>query len=281
MRPRWACLVGACACSIACEGATSRDLEPIPRDEYMAAYIRAFCESELRCCGADAHSDLDTCILTWGQGGSDHLGLNGAVSYDPLAAAACVDATRRRKCVWPPEVPICGSVIAGTLAEGDSCVATSECAQVIGRELACRDGVCANVRRKLGEPCSQTCMEQTMLVSCGTHTVLGNCYTKDGLYCRVADSVCAQLIAPGQPCDDYASCGDEYDAACSSGVCEKVPKLGEACTQKGGICNKGAYCDGHSCQLKKVMGAACELSWDCQDGACRDGRCTTPEYVCY
>lgn len=203
--------------------------------------------------------------------------LTGALSFDPEAAAACLERRRAAGCAnfgsdeglfAPPWDSTCASSLVGTRGEGEPCT-PSVCRPGLFCEMdpeAC-EGVCrAFDVRRLGEPCAGApdiiCEEGTFCdrfsgSSDSTTCVAWPDSTGDrcwyncplGMYC--AEQGCALQFPLGAECvmarSGFDSCeGATVDCSGSFGTgyrCTERRKLGESCTPGSHECWSGSFCD--------------------------------------
>ena len=140
----------------------------------------------------------------------------------------------------PTGGPNGAGVCRGPASAGDLCGGGAYCEA----GLVCSDRVCV-VGAAAGESCSG-----------GGECALGH-------YCL--DDVCVRSLLPGSSCAIDEECPDGFIC---NGVCEALPRLGEACPD--GLCFAGTCADG-TCELIPT-GGACDrrrvIYEQCEEGSC-------------
>jgi hypothetical protein len=163
-------------------------------------------------------------------------------------------------------VPIgmeCGRCGGPLVAEGGSCILSSECAG----NLQCIDLLCG-LPRRLGQRCPNLSACQYDLTCSSGYCVVGTskagepcdatmaCWARDRLICR--NGVCepTQFVGPGEPCDSAAG-----PICAGTGTCTM--------SGGGGVCIPGAR-EGEPCD--HAVGPFC-VRW----ASCIQGFCKTPD----
>jgi hypothetical protein len=271
----------------ACSGSTSSGsgaaADPIPEDQLLRAYAAAICNNIGSCCEVEGFvHDQNKC----GEVVLEELELpntaDGRVVYDANAAGACVRATAEaaKNCreIFAVE---CDDVFKGTLAPGEACTSSIECASAGVDEVRCEyeSKVCVvSPRGAVGDGCGATCNEtESGGIECsgsggstgGPEPGPADCYKNDGLACG-ADYKCTPLAGLGEPCS-YDGCVE--GATCGAGgVCVALASVGEPC-EWFDSCVDTAYCGPEQvCSSRKADGAACGDYDECQN-ACVEGTC--------
>jgi len=235
----------------------------------VEAFDRAACE-------AGARTELDS-----RQPSGEHMRFNRS------AVDACLASIRSTlPSCHGIELETCNRIYVGTLAPGESCESTEQCAPVADAAVTCA-GVCKAGRRAAeGENCACT---RTLLDNCAqvpgeppfnafdpNLVTYGECHQADGLACVGLHCVRAPgegsaclgaLCAPPLVCND-------------AGSCVQPTPVGQPCVD----CGRSAYCDdGNLCAALHPTGAACELDLECASSACEtaasimiDSICVTP-----
>ncbi len=82
------------------------------------------------------------------------------------------------------------------------------------------------------------------------------------------------IITEGAACDGSVPCSVAHSLVCSSGKCQRVKHLGEACN--GGGCDSFTFCGAdNTCQTKGKVGTSCTEYVQCW-GECATGTCQSP-----
>lgn len=202
----------------------------------------------------------------------------GTTSYDPALASACLDAQRALGCsiflAAPPQA--CRDMFTGTIAEGEACSLSEECAgDAYCASAGCPDvpGTCT-ARKGNGSACASTdecqdglaCEDQVCRTPASTSG--GSCGGDTGLACPIdeicvtemegAAGTCTPLTtvfdgALGDPCDLRAFDFCSPDLSCVvTGLAGTEPEMScAAIASSGGTCNGGIpdmcplgeYCD--------------------------------------
>lgn len=211
----------------------------------------------------------------------------GTITYDPAAGAACLGKVQG--CIWAldvvndPTTSVCADAFQGTVAVGQPCHTSAECAG----DAYCEDktgcpGTCT-ARKALGEPCdwdddtcaqvglqgvgvcywdetarTSTCLEARRGAdaaeggACGLVSHEGNVLTYvdclEGLWCdspgQDQPGTCRQPVAAGATCEDQNQvCATGY--ACIA----NADGNGRSCqpiplvNEAGGACGETAFCN--------------------------------------
>lgn len=274
------------ACSGSTDSGSGAAAAPIPQDQLLRSYVAAVCDNIGSCCEVEGFAyDPNKC----NEAGLEELGdelpntTDGRVVYDANAAGACVSAiAKAAKSCKPFFAAECDEVFKGTLAPGEACTRSIECAPSDAGDVDCdyESQVCVvSPRGAVGDGCSQTCTEtDSDGTECsgsggssgGPEPGPATCYTNDGLACD-EDYKCAPLAGLGEPCS-YDGCVE--GATCNStGVCVPLAAVGEPCEWYDS-CVDTAYCGPDQvCAARKPDGAACNDEYgECQN-SCVDGTC--------
>jgi len=268
--------VASAGASAAGQGGADGDQTSLSSEDTVALYAGAYCERAERCefepgveqvpggCGAalldawkDALREAEQQIAS------------GKVVYDPSALSACVEARRTAVCDDPdggfPEA--CELAFEGTIAIGDACTSSLECAKSavcrgcpghcvapgdIGAtcdgenpcvpEAACLSGVCV-ARAREGQACNALTSARLCAgaLPCAGDTLLqdGNCspfsYAARGERCNPdegalceADSVCVNTELVGDALQATCQEREHAPAECWSGYQDSCP-VGQYC----------------------------------------------------
>lgn len=235
--------------------------EPEAERNYAARLADVLCEAHARCCtGApDCRQRMRVDMYE-----------PGKVSFDPAAAAKCLDQLKAAydDCVLEAaEIAgvstSCAAALTGRRPSDEPCKTTAECASISVIPVDCLRngdpapnyaGQCtttlsedASLRKKLDETCRYSCDDRAGEVApwvpcenVGGGSGSGTCFAADGLRCA------GDLAAP---------------------TCQPLPAVGEACTL---ACQAGSYCDTdtHLCRQKLERGALCSSHAACRDRFC-------------
>ncbi|MEO8903229.1 MAG: hypothetical protein ABI627_17040 [Polyangiaceae bacterium] len=236
----------------------------------------AACENIAGCCDAGLIPfDLATCTATAKAAldKSVQEETQPNIRYDASAAGACVAAYGQyfKGCVQQNDATStessCNLVFAGTIAPGEACTKSGECAATKDGSSSCQveaasgnaQGVCVAARNdssassphgKLGEACVGSCEGNDNCFGPGAAgsapSVTTWCFAADGLQCESATNTCQRLIVVGQSCD-FAGC--VTGAFCASGLCSaKKPN--------GAACNGNRECSVERCVFSEPAGAS-------------------------
>ncbi len=235
---------------------------PLPQQRYHLARDEAYCDHILRC--PPPHkmgNDPQACRATMAIGrriteppyleGLAH----GRLTYDPLAAARCVQA--QAYACDGVEPAVCAQVFRGTVADGGTCWFSEECLGEDCNHEYLAAGVCGRKRAAAGQPCDrQTYCDQDL------DCVDGKC------------RACGKTV--GAPCKDICFNGADdlwCDDDASPAVCRERLGVGQVCPKTYGACREGLSClaapDGNRCSARYGVGGPCdpEYSWiSCEKG---------------
>jgi hypothetical protein len=234
---------------------------PVPVDDFSDAVVKAICERAVDC---SLYPDLATCVAAnrdaniYPVNAADFV-KSGVTQYDPVAAAACLDALPRKcwtRSDWLLEEQqfldsaICRKVFKGTVAGSGPCCANIEC---------------------VSESCGTTGCLRDPFVPVG-----GHCDPNAGLFCDYdllcsPEGKCEALLPIGANCADQPWQQCEAPSACSSaatgssmpGLCiVALPDEGERCdsTNPGACLRLDDYCDPFTdlCTRLLPVGAVCD-----------------------
>lgn len=202
----------------------------------------------------------------------------GHVSFDEAAFLSCLTELKQASasCGFVGLEESCFGPFKGLLKEGEACKSGQECESVhgsaycvLGLDAAGKtteDGVClAPAKRKLGEPCDNTCYSDTCSSTYGDETGVnppqGHCFFADGLYCDWKQAKCLQLVERGGACEDSEACATGNYCG-EGGLCVTQKAKGEAC-QNYDECGAKMYCrDGVCTDLPFAFPDTCEGDYD-------------------
>jgi hypothetical protein len=251
-------------------GASASDAASISPEDFFAGYVPARCARDVRCAlTPDLRTCLDTTHASFAQIRADVNA--GKISFDGVAAAACLDAVSKVSCNYSDRTPfddaICNRVVVGAAAEGASCVINAECAGgncdhscYQATANACCLGKCGKPRLVLGpgDVCGAPFTKCAPDLYCA-----GVCRprTPDGQPCASPDvcpighlcfgltfmtmGTCQRKPADGKPCfDDGCDLDDDYCEPVTK-LCTKRPRPGDPCdpTEGNDRCARFAQCD--------------------------------------
>ncbi|WP_437961307.1 hypothetical protein WME76_17830 [Sorangium sp. So ce119] len=239
--------------------------------------MEAFCGGLGSCCtGLSRTFDRASCEANARDLIARRVPVSDDVRFDPAAAEQCLTSIRTAlpTCSGIESEP-CDRIYVGTLAAGEACDRSDECAPIAGSRTYCLD-VCKAVRRAAeGESCVRTCKSET---ECGhlpeeppydvmSLATWGDCFMEDGLAC--VGGVCVRAPGQGAACLQGVVCDRGLD--CDSDTCVPIPTLGEACTWG---CTPGSFCtyDG-VCAAQLPLGEWCQDDKACSSGSCGSNAC--------
>lgn len=206
----------------------------------------------------------------------------GRISFDAQAAGRCLEHVAGRGCARPEGFApsdeelagraSCAAIFTGTLADGDLCAASLECAGGgYCQQDTCEDGCC------VGE-----CVVPTVAArgeSCSVDYLCGaglGCVYDEG----AQDYLCSPLMGEGEPCGGELGCAEGLVCDWSLGLCVAQGAVGEVCTSFGGAsCLPGGVCvdpefDGTGrCQALGDVGDPCDVECRDFDLLCEGGVC--------
>jgi len=282
--------------TVAGDGASSL-LSP---DNFPATFANAVCDSMAVCCKqaglvlSSCRPTLQSVVAAWITKNTS----DPKVTFDQDAAARCIEVTQAGftactdRDLAQQSGGACTQMARGTVALGDSCTDSRQCAPVSGGTATCADSVCTagpppptidGPHATLGAHCDGTCRPTNCSWS-GSNPLPALCWTDDGVYCSVI-GICVATPAVGEPCVVY--CGK--DAHCAdNGLC--APNLTTGPCQTNDDCLSQAYCYrpnsavSGQCTLLKENGIVCTSAKECASGQCLSGTCRpwsmANDYVC-
>jgi hypothetical protein len=279
---------------------------PAEWTEFVTALTQAHCASIPPCC-AQAGLDASKCepsLRSVLDARLERLSGRLGIAFDPAAAARLVEFVRtansacsNRKLAESGAIAW-GEVFRGTIPEGATCQISEECqrsakgtAECVlssypsgvtsgGAAMQVTSSVCGYTQAvvipphaAMGQPCTGSCTWKasvcTPLPADVAQSV--NCYASDGLYCEAG--ICAAVAKLGEPCSTGMFC--ESGGHCEEGVCV-ADRANGACSSDD-QCALSSYCDqvAQQCMPLKTKDAACVFAFECESGACEQGRCST------
>jgi hypothetical protein len=169
----------------------------------------------------------------------------GRITYDPLAAAQCVESLSAAALQDPPQCSAfnsiledCKSALGGLGGVGAPCTHRFECASALGCDLS--------------SSCPGTCV--ALGQSGALCTSDGDCDPTQNLYCRTSDTTadggvgptCAEYVPIGSACASGDTC--ETGAICVNGSCRRIADAfsaaeGFGCYTTGSLCVVGLSCE--------------------------------------
>jgi hypothetical protein len=268
--------------------------------DFASRYTTAFCQVFVKCglspsvavCKAD-YIDTGVFNLTTLFQDID----NGTTIYDASKADPCFDAMATEPCMLSGASggdqldAVCAGVLTGTVPDGGSCVADTECAAGVCHQPDCGASCCLGTCGQpfpIGAACdlSSDCVPDAKCVyDYLVSTSRGTCQLGAG---------------QGQPCPMGTAC--QSGLTCDTGgteTCVPYVKDGDTCTADGPACeNLNSFCDPQSgtCRPRLAVGSACSVPdgsmsrtgagcdfWaDCVSGTCvalpgAGDACTVPD----
>jgi len=302
-----------CAILAGCSGGSSGRSDggpltgPIAIDDFPSAVATAICQRAVDC---SFYPDVATCIATNVArnipADAAYVVKHGMADYDPVAAAACVEALPRG--CWNQggdwfltelgflETAICRRPFTGKVPGGGACCSGYECAS----QLCGVTGTCDPIPLSpLGGPCGTNPPSCDFDLSCSpegkceAHLPVGaNCAAQDWQLCEEPagcptagggspmPGICFVLPDRGEACDGWPSGRclrlDDYCDA-STGVCTPQLQPGAACSVPGAPCVRYADCTNGVCTSLSGPGGACTPDRPCITGfPCVNNVCTLP-----
>jgi len=246
----------------------------------------------------------------------------GRVIYDAGKAAACLDrlehfystaCTRSARAAASATLgTVCSEMFTGTIAPGDACFFSEECAG--GALCQLNDASCADFLQccpgtcvadpppaPLGGDCSagQGCAEGNACttaqlggpLTCMAPLAAGAACNSVGsacaapMYCDIDPATntgtCRAPAASGGPCNvevGSASCDDVRDDCEGTAICTRRVPAGASCFAGAQTCVDYASCDGTTCVAAAKLGEPCggATGIDCLPGL----ECPSPTYTC-
>lgn len=304
-----ALLVAAVSCSSTKPSNPSDLSDP---SAFCDAYSKAMANHQLTCLGGTLTDSLAPLCLF----GPNTEVSSGSVSYDPVAASACLDELPTLPC-WQYDGSDCSKVFTGTIQEGGACFPAfgiTEC--VPGTRCVANvrcPGVCTGYAQ-LGEPCDMnsdsstfcgaglSCSSQCVAVPVAPTPAIGTPCTwyydcQDGNVALACEGPNGPVDNPGStdgtcqpprddgPCFSSADCRSSVCAGGSAapmtaGVCIPPKVTGDACTPGLRECGPGTYCGSASaCVLLPTVGQSCAASL-AEGKGCLDVLCDPVSLTC-
>jgi hypothetical protein len=279
---------------------------------FLADYVRAECEENVRCGGFPDVLICERYMLyneRYAKGilDIDYAVSNGRTAFYPGYANSCLTPISSMPCTRTAlsQVDVnaqCAPVLQGTLAAGAICFSNAECAGggSCSADPCPTDGTCCQSRctappsapQPLGSACDWSCAAGAY---CDRTNVPGTCRAQQpiGQACTssgdcVAGSACVPdngagtcmaFVPDGQACTASGAMCDTLANYCDpvSGTCISRGKPGAACSESA-QCLPYAICVAGVCQTRPNEGEACEADAGsnarCLVGTCVQGRCT-------
>lgn len=194
----------------------------------------------------------------------------GAITYDPVLGAACVQSLLNEAQQTPPAcVDFNATVESCKLALGSLAAANEACGSVV----ECGDGL----RCELSAGCPGICRPYAQLNESCTND--GMCDPSNGLYCRpsvddagVQSGTCAAFVPVGTACAGQDKCAP--GSMCLGDQCRVLvdmftARLGFSCSYMAGasLCEPGLSCEfanfafgAATCIAEKAPGDACKFA---------------------
>jgi hypothetical protein len=258
----WLGLVVVCGVLGGCKSADQEEAAAISREELPAAIASVLCDSLRDCCSA-AKFVFDSASCAAGVSARLDAYLDqrttAAVSYDARAAGDCLaqleQTVRCGRTEGAENEGACRRMLSGTLAEGQPCSLTPECAEpgICSQDFATRESTCVHetirtlVHGREGDACSMTCDDED---ACSYPELPGDTSGE-----------------PTEPTAPRVGCYIEDSLVCIE-TCQRLKDVGEPCAGAGGCKD---FCDRESmvCAAPRQNGAACREGFECQSGSCR------------
>lgn len=270
----WFGVAVACALFGGCKSGPT-DAEPVSQNDLPGALASVVCDSLGGCCSS-AKLVFDSTNCRGAESARIRAKLNdtltGAVEYDAEAAGECVvELKKRAKCgnlEIAEDIPACNDFLVGTLAAGQPCENSEECAS----------GYCST---------DSLTFERTCVVSV-EHTPVARGKAGDACEANCEDADSCSFSAPtgdviGEPVDPSGLPVACYrtDSLYCNGTCQPLQAIGENCTDSS-ACKDGLFCDFDSsiCTAPHPDGAACDSDYECQSDHCDLGTGSGSEGTC-
>ena len=195
-----ALFMGALGCSKATPSDSGNPIDLSDPSAFCDAYSKATANHQLACLGGSLTvGGQPLCLVAPNTEVS-----SGSVSYDPVAASACLDELPVLPC-WQTDGSDCSKVFTGTIPEGGACFPAFGLTECVPGTRCVADvqcpGVCTGYAQ-LGDACDMNSDSSTF---CGA-----------GLYCAPGSNPqCVAAPVPttpalGTPCGWYYDCQDGY-----------------------------------------------------------------------
>jgi len=268
----WLGIAVACGLFGGCKSDPT-DAEPLSQNDLPGAVANLVCDSLGGCCSS-AKLVFDSTNCHAAESAQLRAKLNdmltSAVKYDAQAAGDCVAELKKHVDCGSTEsaddIPACGRIFVGTVAAGDPCTDSAECASnnaYCSTDSVTLEGTCVIsvehspvARGKAGDACEENCENAD---SCGGYVapvpVTGEpvvssglpvaCFRTDSLYCN---GTCQALRAIGETCADSSDCKDGLFCDLDSSICT-------APHPDGAACNSGYECQSNHCDLDTGSGS--------------------------
>jgi hypothetical protein len=261
--------------------------EPSPEEQRAAdELVAAFCDGLSTCCSTQARTfDRAACErdaraeIEGRRPTGDHL------QFDRAAVDACLASIRSTlPTCYGIELEACNRIYAGTLAEGQACDSTAQCAPVSGAVVTCFGTCKAGRRARESEACACT---RTVLDNCAqlsgeppfnpldpNLSSWGECHQADGLAC--VGLRCVRGPGEGNACFGGAFCIPPL-VCTDSDICAPPTPVGQPCAD----CGFAGYCDENGlCAALRPAGAACELDLECASDTCESAPTNSLDPIC-
>jgi len=223
---------------------------PVDAADFMSAYTQTLCDVSARCSVVADYLQADCESHVRASFGEDVQAAieAGKIVYDADAAGACLAGLAETPCLaeQPSDATLasCLSALKGTLAAGEPCVGTFECAE----------GICPAVT---GDRCPTVC--PSVVHRNETCSLLGgpDCNIREGLRCSFGR--CVLPTEKGSACEDNFGC--QSGLVCVTNICVPLRGDQQGCSRDSS-CQPGLFCalggdEGGRCEVRLDVGAAC------------------------
>jgi hypothetical protein len=288
--------------ALACGGSTTGNSGGANAND-LSSFATQLCAAYAPCCA-------DAGLPTNGQQCQALVvALGGAAgTYDPSAAATCLDAVRSAPnlCAGGSSNAAankaCNRVFANSsknIAPGGPCTTSADCAPSADGTVDCylsttfndaggaaETGMC--IVEKPGaagdSPCIASVQEQGPVTITWWNISTGGmpptegfvCDQADGIYCDSQSSTCRPLGGAGGPCPSGSmQCDATTYCDFTSKTC--APRAQEGATCSGAVqCVVSAYCDttSQTCTPLLPNGSVCTTNQECKSSTCVNGACS-------
>jgi hypothetical protein len=222
------------------------------KTEACIAYVLAVCTRQDQCSGSSGGNCL------WVSNSCPDLAFSPGATRTPAVLKACADVYQKLPCeqIELGILPDC--VTPGTVALGEPCAFSSQCASLsCGGDATC--GQCVPSAHE-GEPCDNgaSCLgfldctagkctrraSGPLPMGPGLGEACSNAaamYCQPGLRCDALTSTCAAFPMLGMSCADTRSCGGDSYCELDGLICKSSPGAGMPCGVDG-FTGGAAYC---------------------------------------
>ena len=314
---RWLVLIAVAACGSSStstiDGSTGDGTAPgtLAPDHYVDALESAQCDYMVRCQIVEDRATCDAAEILDNQQNKTllHAIDDGTVTYDAVAAKACIDWLGMQSCSFAGfhiDNP-CTHIFKGTIANGGHCFIDQQCAgggscdqvdPICDAKTTCCPGICNGSisESAIDGPCDDGMHICGVDAYCKANkcaalatTEGATCDSIDGcanpMYCNAptGTGTCKTPAASGATCvrGDVKPCVDSRDYCDASNKCVRGADPGQPCGGANNIqCIDYAKCIGNTCVADRKLGESCTASTTAARCAgtlvCSGGTCQAP-----